>query len=1041
MYSGQYIFARVFMTFPRAFIAVAAGVACMFHAATAAAQDDFINYETPHVHPLDLSPDGMVLAACNTADNRVELFDVSGEKPVPLRSVPVGYDPCSVRFRSNGELWVVNHISDSVSIVDVASGTVIHTLATRDEPCDVVFAGTPERAFVSCSQVNTIQVFNLANLSASPANVAIDAEDPRALAVSADGSRVYAAVFESGNRTTVLMGSADNSGRITFPPNVVANNGTPHGGQNPPFNGDGAFLPAKAQNGVPPRVSLIVKQDDQGRWLDDANGDWTRWITGDLAHTSGRPQGWTLLDHDVAVINADNLSVGYIDGLMNLNMAIAVNPATGEVTTVGTDAINELRFEPNVNGIFVRVMLGTGDPESLAVNGIADLNAHLNYQQHTIPQPERDKSIGDPRGIVWRADGQRGYVTGMGSNNIVTITPNGARAGAAPTIEVGEGPTGIVLDESRARLYVLNRFDATVSMVDVEAETVVETVAYFDPTPDVIKAGRPFLYDTHRTSGLGHVSCGACHIDSRMDRLAWDLGDPSGAVKGLNGLNLGANVPQLNTGFRSFHPMKGPMTTQTLQDIIGMEPFHWRGDRLGIEEFNGAFAGLLGDDTVLTDEEMKAFKDYLATIHFPPNPYRNRDNTLPASMPLPGHYTPGRFSPAGQPLPNGNAQAGLALYRNTKRLIDSGVLACVTCHTLPTGTGTDTFFDQLGPAGLRFTDLPPDPVTGNRHTMLVSIDGSTNVTLKVPQLRNLYDKVGMDLTHTTSRAGFGFSPDGAIDSIERFVAEEVFDVASDQEVANLTAFLLCFSGSGLPEGRYEVLRLEPPGRPGKDSHAAVGWQFTLKNPNDNYAALQSVLTYDTNSSRIEMVAHVLRDGVMRGFLRVSSLNWQPDREGDTISFTALRQYASPETPITFTVVPQGTGRRLALDRDRDGYYNFDELQDCTDPADPDSFGKNQCPDDGIHSADRQGDNKIDLGELLRVVQFYNAGAIHCEGSEDGFAPVGADAPKDTSCRRHDADYAEPAWSITLTELLRVIQFFNTGGYVPCDSEDGYCPVS
>jgi hypothetical protein len=29
------------------------------------------------------------------------------------------------------------------------------------------------------------------------------------------------------------------------------------------------------------------------------------------------------------------------------------------------------------------------------------------------------------------------------------------------------------------------------------------------------------------------------------------------------------------------------MVTQSLQDIIGREPVHWRGDRPGIESFNG----------------------------------------------------------------------------------------------------------------------------------------------------------------------------------------------------------------------------------------------------------------------------------------------------------------------------------------------------------------------------------------------------------------------------------------------------------------------
>ena len=35
---------------------------------------DFLNFEVPPVHPLDLSPDGKLLAVCHTADNRVLLY-------------------------------------------------------------------------------------------------------------------------------------------------------------------------------------------------------------------------------------------------------------------------------------------------------------------------------------------------------------------------------------------------------------------------------------------------------------------------------------------------------------------------------------------------------------------------------------------------------------------------------------------------------------------------------------------------------------------------------------------------------------------------------------------------------------------------------------------------------------------------------------------------------------------------------------------------------------------------------------------------------
>src|SRR6185503_3624898 len=90
----------------------------------------------------------------------------------------------------------------------------------------------------------------------------------------------------------------------------------------------------------------------------------------------------------------------------------------------------------------------------------------------------------------------------------------------------------------------------------------------------------------------------------------------------------------------------------------------------------------------LTPVEMQQFEDFLATIAIPPNPFRNFDNTLPTNLPLPGHFTTGRFGPAGQPLPNGNAMAGLQLFR-PPNLLDAGGIACVSCHTRSTGAGTD----------------------------------------------------------------------------------------------------------------------------------------------------------------------------------------------------------------------------------------------------------------------------------------------------------------------------------------------------------------
>ena len=95
---------------------------------------------------------------------------------------------------------------------------------------------------------------------------------------------------------------------------------------------------------------------------------------------------------------------------------------------------------------------------------------------------------------------------------------------------------------------------------------------------------------------------------------------------------------------------------------------------------------------------------------------------------------------------------------------------------------------------------------------------------------------------------------------------------------------------------------------------------------------------------------------------------------------------------------------------------------------------------GPHSADRDGDGVISLSELLRVIQFFNMGGYHCDPSneEDGYA---GGIEGDHSCTPHASDYDEQDWTIDLGELLRLIQFFNIGGYHPCPGigEDDYCP--
>lgn len=953
----------------------------------------FVNFEHPHVHPLDTTPDRTKLVAVNTPDNRLEVFTLNANGvPVWTGSVPVGLDPVSVRARSNNEVWVVNHLSDSISIVDLTTMNVVRSLRTKDEPADVVFAGTSGDAFVTCSQANVVQVWSQANLAAPAAEIPIAGEDPRAMGVSPDGSTVYVAVFESGNASTILAGSSPFG--LAGPVVAIPGIGSPYNGKTPPPNdgGFGFIPPSFPGNPFPPEVGVIVRKNAAGLWVDDNGADWTSFVTGADAHYSSRITGWDLPDRDVFMINANTRAItGSATGLLNMVMALGVNPATGHVSVVGTDAINHIRFEPNVNGKFVRVNVGTFDPANPAATRVVkDMNDHLTYASHTIPMGQRLRSIGDPRAIVWNAAGTLGYVAGLGSNNVILIDADGDRqpipSSATDSIPIGEGPTGLVLDEGRGLLYAMNKFASTISVIDTTTLTQTTSTPFYDPSPEAIKAGRKHLYDTHKTSGLGQASCASCHVDARTDRLSWDLGAPDqefvhGAIMDQN---LGANRPDLGfdavegtqLAFLDWHPMKGPFLTQTLQDIIGQEPLHWRGDRDGIEEFNGAFVGLLGDDELLTPAEMQEFEDFLATIHFPPNPYRNFDNSLATNIPLPGHYTIGRWSPPGQPLPNGNAVEGMDIFINEPIAVGR---SCVECHTLPTGMGTPyTWNDQTS----TWDTIPPGP-NGEARRMLTSADGVTNRTFKVPNMRNMYERGGMNFQSTQSTAGFGFFPDGAIDTLEKFIGSSPVQVNSDQEVADLTAFVLSISGSDLPDPGLTNLHF-PPGGTSKDARASVGWQTTITGaPTPEQSTLINAMLSEANQLRVGLVVKGVLSGEQRGFTYVGLMASDPDagdfrsdRSGLTFSPAQLQVLAGAGSELTWTVVPYGSETRIGIDRDEDTYFDRDEIDAGSDPADPDSVPPPPgCP------GDANGDNMINAADLSVLLAQFGTSVAPGNGAD------------------------------------------------------------
>src|SRR4029078_1163279 len=238
------------------------------------------------------------------------------------------------------------------------------------------------------------------------------------------------------------------------------------------------------------------------------------------------------------------------------------------------------------------------------------------------------------------------YVAAFGSSEVGvfstsqleadTFTPSAADHIAIP----GGGPSGLVLNEDHGLLYVATRFDNGISVIDLGTQSEAEHHSLHNPEPAAFVNGRHVLYDAKLTSSNGEASCASCHVFGDFDSLGWDLGNPDDIVM--------SNPTPFEIGSRALvHPMKGPMTTQSLRGMANHGPMHWRGDRTGgndvvsnqpnngkfdedaaFKKFNVAFPGLLGRSAQLTPTEMQAYTDFILQVTYPPNPIRALNNVL-----------------------------------------------------------------------------------------------------------------------------------------------------------------------------------------------------------------------------------------------------------------------------------------------------------------------------------------------------------------------------------------------------------------------------
>ncbi|HWB07367.1 MAG TPA: beta-propeller fold lactonase family protein [Verrucomicrobiales bacterium] len=777
-----------------------------------ASAQSYVHFEARHTHPIGLSPDGTRLFVLNSPDARLSVFDVSNAAnpaPVLIAEIPVGMEPVSLRARTDDEVWVVNELSDSVSVVSVSGQKTIATLRAPDEPADVVFA--QDRAFVSCARSNSVRVFDTVTREGL-ADLPVGGLYPRALAVNAAGTRVYGAFLLSGNGTTILKEASAPA-------------------QPPPTN---ASLPA------PPRTALIVSGDD--------------------------PRiNYTVVNHDIVEINAETLEVSSHTGSAGTNLFdLAVHPITGDVWVANTDALNLIRFEPELRGHFednrlTRITMPAGNTTAF------DLNTGVDY--NILPNvAARNTALAQPSALSFAADGSHLWVAAFGTDRVAKVLTDGTVVTRVDLRPAGNsrsmrGPRGLAWQQNTKRLYVMNKLANSVTVIDTSVGTVIAEVpaGSHDPMPQAIKEGRGFLFDA-RLSGNGTMSCSSCHLDADRDGLAWDLGDPGGEMVTVQGkdISIGDSTPR----DRVMHPMKGPMVTQTLRGLhdgtTPAAPFHWRGDRPTLQSFNATFDKLMGGSELST-ADINAMADYINSLRHHPNPNQNLDRKPPEG-----------FS-------GGNPEVGRSIFSGEK-------FHCAVCHVLPATTGHNI-------------DL---------HTPVFS-----SQPIKDPSLAIVYQKLFYaPLAGNETLSGFGLLHDGTGSSLPSGHDYATTSPGNTQEFANLRGFIMTLDTGTAPAVGHD-LTVTTENRADEAVLNEIG-----------------ILEGQVAAANCDLAVRGILQGRQRAFqlvctnevcLYVSDQFAEPGRDR-----VALLGMLTAGDSLTWLGVPRGQGSRFGGDRDADGIGDADE---------------------------------------------------------------------------------------------------------------------
>lgn len=163
----------------------------------------------------------------------------------------------------------------------------------------------------------------------------------------------------------------------------------------------------------------------------------------------------------------------------------------------------------------------------LVSNGVRVIETNLITDGSDDPQPLKSwldrmgrtgNATGDPAGVI------------TGEKDLMAVALGGVgevlvrRAGYLTRLRVGRGPEAMAV--AGDRLYVANRFDDTISVIDLDVGKLIRTVPLGPTGPlTAVDRGERLFFDA-KLSHDGWMSCHSCHTDGHSSGLLVDtLGD------------------------------------------------------------------------------------------------------------------------------------------------------------------------------------------------------------------------------------------------------------------------------------------------------------------------------------------------------------------------------------------------------------------------------------------------------------------------------------------------------------------------------------